>query len=135
MMFSRASHEWDWPLHIKTAKAMLSYMFAAHKYSNGRYGLYYVCSMTCLGPEILDKFCRLEQLLNHTTLLFSAMDSGGYIYRDTPEETTCPGGIIEITESPQTMTTLVCGMDVTMTLTGNTTKMPEDEENASITHM
>ena len=39
MKFCRASHEGDWPLHIKTAEDMLPYMFAAHKYKYGRYGL------------------------------------------------------------------------------------------------
>jgi hypothetical protein len=43
MIFCPASHEGDWPLHIKTAEAMLPYMFAAHKYNYGRYGLHYGC--------------------------------------------------------------------------------------------
>jgi len=52
MTFCRASHEGDWPLNIETAEDMLPYMFAAHKYNYGRYTLFYVRSMTWLGPEI-----------------------------------------------------------------------------------
>jgi len=74
MRFCRASHEGDWPLHIKTAEDMLPYMFASHKYNYGRYGLFYVHSMTWLGQEILDRFCRGEQSLHNT--LVSTMDSG-----------------------------------------------------------
>ena len=41
MRFCRTSYEGDWPLHIKSAEEMLPYMFAAHKYNYGRYGLLY----------------------------------------------------------------------------------------------
>ena len=61
MRLCRASHEGDWPLHITTAEAMVAYMFAANKYNYIRYGLYYVCSMTWLGPEILDRLCQGQQ--------------------------------------------------------------------------
>ena len=71
MMFCRASHEGDWPLHIKPAEAIIPYMFTGHKYNYGRYGLYYVRSMTWLGPEILDKFSRGEQLLRHNAGLYN----------------------------------------------------------------
>ena len=74
MRFCRASHEGDWPLHIKIAEDMLPYMFAAHKYNYGQYGLFYVRSMTWLGPEFLDRFYREEQSLHDT--LVSTMDSG-----------------------------------------------------------
>ena len=36
MMFCRALHEGDWFPHLKTAEAMLPYMFAAHKYNYDR---------------------------------------------------------------------------------------------------
>jgi len=79
MRFCRASHEGDWPLHIKTAEDMLPYMFAAHKYNYGRYGLFYVRSMTWLGPEILDRFCRGEQSLHHTAGIYNGQLSDMFI--------------------------------------------------------
>ena len=39
-----------------------------------------------------------------------------------------PGGIIGMTESPQTMATWVCSMDAIMTLTGDLRKMSGDDE-------
>ena len=74
MIVCRASHEGDWPLHITTAEAMVAYMFAANKYNYSRYGLYYVRSMTWLGPEILDRFCQGSS--HCTTQLVSTMDNG-----------------------------------------------------------
>ena len=71
MKFCRASHEGDWPLHITTAEAMVAYMFAANKYNYSRYGLYYVRSMTWLGPEILDRFCQGQQSLHHTAGIYN----------------------------------------------------------------
>ena len=66
MRLCRASHEGEWPLHITTAEAIVAYMFAANKYNYSRYDLYYVCSMTWLGPDILDRFCQGQQSLHHT---------------------------------------------------------------------
>ena len=37
MIIYPAWHEGDWPLHVKTAEGMLLYMFATHKYNDGKY--------------------------------------------------------------------------------------------------
>ena len=79
MRFCRASYEGDWPLHIKTTEDMLPYMFAAHKYNYRRYGLFYVRSMTWLGPEILDRFCREEQSLHHNAGIYNGQWSDMFI--------------------------------------------------------
>ena len=134
MMFSRASHEGDWPLHIKVAEAMLPYMFAAHKYNYGRYGLYYVRSMTWLGPEILEKFCGGEQSLHHTAGIYNRQWSDMFIETNWMRKGHGPGGIIGNTESPQTMATWVYSMDATMTLTGDLKKMSGDYEKVQMTH-
>ena len=44
------------------------------------------------------------------------------------------GGIIGMTENPQTMATWVYSMDATMTLTGDLKKMAGDEEIIQTTH-
>ena len=134
MMFCRASHEGDWPLHIKVAEAMLPYMFAAHKYNYGRYGLYYVRSMTWLGPEILEKFCRGEQSLHHTAGIYNGQWSDMFIETNWMRKGHGPGGIIGNTENPQTMATWVYSMDATMTLTGDLKKMSGADEKVQMTH-
>ena len=106
MMFCGASHEGDWFLNMKTAEAMFPYMFAAHKYNYGRYGLYYVPSMRWLEPELLEKFCRGEQSLM-------------FIHTNWTRKGHGLAGITESTESPQAMATWVISMNVTMTLTGD----------------
>jgi len=98
MRFCRASHEGDWPLHIKTAEDMLPYMFAAHKYNYGRYGLFYVRSMTWLGPEILDRFCRGEQSLHHTAGIYNGQWSDMFIETNWMRKGHGPGGIIGTTD-------------------------------------
>jgi len=71
MRFCRASHESDFLLHTRPAEDMLPYIFAAQKHNYGRYGLFYVCSMTWLGPEILDRFSRGQQSLHHTAGIYN----------------------------------------------------------------
>ena len=62
-------------------------MFAAHKYNYGRYGLFYVRSMTWLGPEILDRFCRGEQSLHHTAGIYNGQWSDMFIDKLDEERT------------------------------------------------
>lgn len=134
MMFCRASHEGDWPLHIKIAEAMVPYMFAAHKYNYARYGLYFVRSMTWLDPEVLDRFCRGEQSLHHIAGIYNGQWSDMFIETNWMRKGHGPGGIIGNTESPQTMATWVYSMDATMTLTGDLKKMSGKEESLQMTH-
>lgn len=134
MRFCRASHEGDWALHIKTAEDMLPYMFAAHKYNYGRYGLYYVRSMTWLEPKILDRFCRGEQSLHHTAGIYNGQWSDMFIETNWMRKGHGPSGIIGMTESPQTMATWVFSMDATMTLIGDFKKMSGGEDNVQMTH-
>jgi hypothetical protein len=134
MMFCRASHEGDWPLHIKTAEAMLPYMFAAHKYNYARYGLYFVRSMTRLDRDVLDRFCRGEQSLHHTAGVYNGQWSDMFIETNWMRKGHGPGGIIGDTESPQTMATWVYSMDATMTLTGDLMKMSGKEDSLQMTH-
>ena len=134
MRFCRASHEGDWPLHINTAEAMLPYMFAAHKYNYGRYGLYYVRSMTWLRPDILDNFCRGEQSLHHNAGLNNGMWSDMFIETTWMRKGHGPGGIIGTTESPQTMATWAHSMDSTMTLIADLKKMSGSEDYIQTDH-
>ena len=105
MIFCRASREGDWTLHIETAEAMLPYMFAAHKYNYGIYGLYYVRSVTWIGPEILTEFCQGGQSLHHNAGRYNGQWSDMFI--ETKWKLKGPGGIIGTTESPQAMATWV----------------------------
>ena len=134
MMFCRASHEGDWPLHVKIAESMVPYMFAAHKYNYARYGLYFVRSMTWLDPELLGRFCRGEQSLHHTAGLYNGQWSDMFIETNWMRKGHGPGGIIGNTESPQTMATWVYSMDATMTLTGDLKKMSGKEDSIQMTH-
>ena len=115
MRFCRASHEGDWPLHIMTAEAMVAYMFAANKYNYSRYGLYYVRSMTWLGPEILDRFCQGQQSLHHTAGIYNGQWSDMFIETNWMRKGHGTGGINGMTENPQTMASWVYSMDATMT--------------------
>ena len=132
--FCRASHEGDWPLHIATAEAMVAYMFAANKYNYSRRGLYYVSSMTWLEPEILDRFCQGQQSLHHNSGIYNGQWSDMFIETNWMRKGHGPGGIIGVTESPQTMATWVYSMDAIMTLTGDLKKMSGDDENVQTTH-
>ena len=134
MRFCRASHEGDWPLHITTAEAMVAYMFAANKYNYSRYGLYYVRSMTSLGPEILDRFCQGQQSLHHTTGIYNGQWSDMFIETNWMRKGHGPGSIIGMTENPQTMASWVYSMDATTTLTGDLNKMSGDDANVQTTH-
>ena len=134
MRFCRASHEGDWPLHISTAEAMLPYMFAANKHNYSRYGLYFVRSMTWLDPEILDKFCEGQQSLHHNAGLYNGQWSDMFIETNWMRKGHGPGGVIGMTENPQTMATWVYSMNATMTLTGDLKKMTGDEETLQTTH-
>jgi len=84
---------------------MLPYMFAACKYNYGRYGLFYVCSITWLGPEILDRFCRGEQSLLHTAGIYNGQWSDMFKETNSIRKGHGPDGIIGTTERPQTMAT------------------------------
>ena len=134
MRFCRASHEGDWPLHISTAEAMLPYMFAANKHNYNRYGLYFVRSMTWLDPEILDKFCEGQQSLHHNAGLYNGQWSDMFIETNWMRKGHGPGGVISMTENPQTMATWVYSMNATMTLMGDLKKMTGDEETLQTTH-
>ena len=113
---------------------MVSYMFAANKYNYSRYGLYYVRSMTWLGTEILDKFCQGQQSLHHTAGIYNGQWSDMFIETNWMRKGHGPGGIIGMTESPQTMATWANSIDSTMTLTGDLKKMSGDDENVQTTH-
>ena len=134
MKFCRASHEGDWPLHITTAEAMVAYMFAANKYNYSRYGLYYVRSMTWPGPEILDRLCQGQQSLHHTAGIYNGQWSDMFIETNWMRKRHGPGGIIGMTENPQTMASWVYSMDETVTLTGDLKKMSGDDANVQTTH-
>ena len=134
MRFCRASHEGDWPLHITTAEAMVAYMFAANKYNYSRYGLYYVRSMTWLGPDILDRFCQGQQSLHHTAGIYNGQWSDMFIETNWMRKGHGPGSIIGMTENPQTMASWVYSMDATTTLTGDLNKMSGDDANVQTTH-
>ena len=108
-------------------------MFAVHKYNYGKYGLYYARSMTCLGPEILDWFCRGGQSMHHTSGLYNGQCSDMFIETNWMKKGHGPGGIIGITENPQTTAMWVYSMDATMTLTGDLKKMSEGDENVYMT--
>ena len=98
MRFCRASHEGDWPLHITTAEAMVAYMFAANKYNYSRYGLYYMRSMTWLGPDILDRFCQGQQSLHHTAGIYNGQWSDMFIETNWMRKGHGPGGVNGMTE-------------------------------------
>ena len=134
MRFCRASHKGDWPIHITTAEAMVVYMFAANKYNYIRYGLYYVRSMTWLGPEILDRFCRGQQSLHHTAGIYNGQWSDMFNETNWMRKGHGPGGIIGMTENPQTMASWVYSMDATTTLTCDLNKMSGDDANVQPTH-
>ena len=92
-------------------------MFAANKYNYSRYGLFYVRSMTWLRPEILDRFCQGQQSLHHTAGIYNGQWSDMFIETNWTKKGRGPGGIIGMTENPQTMASWVYSMDATMTLT------------------
>ena len=123
MKFCRASHEGDWPLHITTAEAMVAYMFVANKYNYSRYGLYYVRSIIWLGPEILDRFCQGQQSLHHSAGIYNGQWSDMFIETNWMRKEHGPGGIIGMTENPQTMARWVYSMDAAMTLTDDLKKI------------
>ena len=109
-------------------------MFAANKYNYNRYGLYYVRSMTWLGPEILDRFCQGQQSLHHTAGIYNGQWSDMFIETNWTKKGRGPGGIIGMTENPQTMASWVYSMDATMTLTGDLKKTSGDDANVQTTH-
>ena len=109
-------------------------MFAANKYIYSRYGLYYVRSMTWLGPEILDRFCQGQQSLHHTAGIYNGQWSDMFIETNWTKKGRGPGGIIGMKENPQTMASWVYSMDATMTLTGDLKKMSGDDANVQTTH-
>ena len=109
-------------------------MFAANKYNYSRYVLCYVRSMTWLEPEILDRFCQGQQSLHHNSGIYNGQWSDMFIETNWMRKGHGPGGIIGMTESPQTMATWVYSMDAIMTLTGDLRKMSGDDENVLTTH-
>ena len=78
-------------------------VFAANKYNYSRYGLYYVRSMTWLGPEILDRFCQGQQSLHHTAGIYNGQWSDMFIETNWMRKGHGPGGIIGMTESQRTL--------------------------------
>lgn len=134
MRFCRASHEGDWPLHISTVEAMLPYMFAANKHNYSRYGLYFVRSMTWLDPEILDKFCEGQQSLHHNAGLYNGQWSDMFIETNWMRKGHGPGGVIGMTENPQTLATWAYSMNATMALTGDLKNMTGDVESLHTRH-
>ncbi len=56
MKLVRAEREGDWPLHLWAVEDMLPYFFASSHVNYARYGLYYLRSMQCLHPTLLNPF-------------------------------------------------------------------------------
>ena len=78
-------------------------VFAANKYNYSRYCLYYVRSMTCLGPEIMDRFCQGQQSLHHTAGIYNGQWRVIFIETNWMRKGHGTGGIIGMTENPQSM--------------------------------
>ena len=128
MLYCRASHQSDWLLHLKATEMMLPYMFAAHKYNNSRYVLYYLRSMQWLNPVIVRKFCTMQQSLHHTAGLWNGEWSDMFLETTWMRRGHGPGGIIGSAENPQTMVTWVYSMDALKTLTGDLKKVSDNED-------
>ena len=90
--------------------------------------------MTWLEPEILDRLCQGQQSLHHNSGIYNGQWSDMFIETNWMRKGHGPGGIIGVTESPQTMATWVYSMDAIMTLTGDLRKMSGDDENVQTTH-
>ena len=75
MRFCRASHEGDWPLHIKTAEDMRPCMFAAYKYN---YGSRQIWALLRASHGLVQRcWTGSAEMSNHcTTMLVSTMDNG-----------------------------------------------------------
>ena len=60
MMFVRAEHEGDWPLHLANYKQMLSYLFAAVHVIYARCVLCYLREVERLPQEVLSHFTKVH---------------------------------------------------------------------------
>ena len=83
-------------------------------------------------------FCKgqqfLQQFLHHNAGIYNGQWSVMFHETNWMRKGNGPGGIIGMTENPQTMATWVYSMDATMTLTGDLKKMAGDEEIIQTTH-
>ena len=94
MMFVRAEHEGDWPLHLATYKQMLPHLFAAGHVTYARYVLCYLREVERLPQEVLSHFTKGEHVMHHSA------GSWNGIWSDMMSETTymryghAPGGYL-----------------------------------------
>ena len=73
LMFCRASHEGEFPLHLLASQNMLTYFFAAGHHHYARYGMLYVEWMNRLHDDLHKAYMKGQSSVHLTSDLFNGM--------------------------------------------------------------
>ena len=73
LMYSRACHEGNFPLHLLAAESMIPYFFAGSRHNYARYGLLYVEWMHTLPEDLHKAFMKDQGVIHLKSELFNGI--------------------------------------------------------------